>query len=110
VGQELILMHLWQGDGVAQSELVDSMCVQPATITRTLGRMERAGLIVRRVDQEDQRISRVFLTAEGQQLEKQVLELWQQVERAMVQNFTQEERLLLRRLLMQLYLNITADE
>jgi MarR family transcriptional regulator, organic hydroperoxide resistance regulator len=105
-GQEMLLMRLWQGDGIAQSELVECMCVQPATITRTLARMERAGLIVRRADPEDQRISRVFLTQEGRELEQQVLALWQQVEQTMVANFTQEERLLLRRLLLQLYTNL----
>ena len=107
VGQEMILMRLWQGDGIAQSELVDSICVQPATITRTLGRMEQAGLIVRHVDMEDQRISRVFLTLAGRQLEKQVLALWQQVEQSMVCNFTVEERVLLRRLLLQLHTNLS---
>jgi len=79
-GQELILMHLCSKDGVMQSELVDEMCVQPATITKSLDRMVAAGFVERRPDVQDRRVSRVYLTAEGRALQSKVEAVWQELE------------------------------
>src|SRR5215510_10922216 len=62
VGQEMLLLHLWQSDGITQSELAEDICVQPATLTRSLDRLTQMGLVERRVDAQDQRVSRVYLT------------------------------------------------
>ncbi len=48
VGQEMFLVHLWQQNGLTLSEMADNLCVRPATITRMLERMEKAGLVERR--------------------------------------------------------------
>ena len=61
-GQELILCELWKSPGLTQSALVEHLCVQPSTLTNALNSMERAGLVQRRTDAEDQRVSRVYLT------------------------------------------------
>ena len=58
-GQELILAHLGNEDGQTQSQLVDVVCIQPATITKSLDRLEAAGLVQRRTDGEDGRVSRI---------------------------------------------------
>lgn len=107
VGQEMFLLSLAEQEGVAQSELADSLCVQQATITRMVDRMEKSGLAVRCKDTEDQRISRVHLTEQGRALLEPVAQIWEQLEVQMLQNFTTEERLLLRRLLLQLYDNLS---
>ena len=44
-GQEMILFRLWQADGLTQSELVEKLCVQPATVTKMLNRMVKNGLV-----------------------------------------------------------------
>lgn len=46
-------------------ELAQAEQVQPPTMTRVVGAMEAAGLVVRRGDEDDRRVSRVELTAEG---------------------------------------------
>jgi MarR family transcriptional regulator, organic hydroperoxide resistance regulator len=106
VGQELLLLHLSLGDGTTQSELAGEICVQPATLTRSLDRLTRAGLVERRVDTEDQRISRVYLTEEGRALQAPIERIWRELEAWSFANFTLEERLLLRRLLLQVYTNV----
>ena len=107
VGQEMFLLRLWDQDGITLSELAEGLCVQQATVTRMLGRIESAGLVVRRKDPDDQRVSRVYLTEEGRNLLQPVAQMWAEVERRMLDNFTMEERVLLRRLLLQLYSNLT---
>ena len=106
VGQELLLLHLSMADGVTQSELATEICVQPATLTRSLDRLTYAGLVERRVDAEDQRVSRVYLTEAGRAMRQPIERIWAELEAWSFANFTTEERLLLRRLLLQVFTNV----
>ena len=107
LGQEMLLLRLWPRDGQTQSELADDLCISPATITKTLDRMSKAGLVERRTDSEDQRVSRVYLTNEGQLLQEPVEGVWHELETQILANLTLEEQILLRRLLLQVYENLT---
>jgi len=107
LGQEMLLIHLWPKDGLTQSELADNLCISPATITKTLDRMSKAGLVERRTDSEDQRVSRVYLTNQGQLLQEPVEGVWQELEAQCLANLTLEEQILFRRLLLQVYENLT---
>lgn len=106
-GQEMLLLRLWTEEGIPQSQLAASMGVEPPTATKMLQRMERAGLIKRRPDPEDARISRVYLTERGRALEKPILEVWKQLETQTVANLSATEQALLRRLLMQVLTNLS---
>ena len=86
---------------MTQSELAQEICVQPATLTRSLDRLTRAGLVERRLDAEDQRMSRVYLTDEGRALHAPIEQIWHDLEAWSFANLTIEERLLLRRLLLE---------
>ncbi len=105
-GQELILCELWKSPGLTQSELVERLCVQPSTLTNALNSMERAGLVQRRVDSEDQRVSRVYLTDQARTVWPQVTQVWDEIEAQAFARLSIEERLLLRRLLMQVADNL----
>ena len=106
VGQEMTLLELWQEEGITQSQLAERMCVEPPTATRMLQRMESAGLIVRRPDVDDARISRVYLSPVGRSLEAQIEHSWAEVEERATAGLTTEERMLLRRLLIQVRSNL----
>jgi DNA-binding MarR family transcriptional regulator len=107
LGQEMLLIRLWPRDGLTQSELADDLCISPATITKTLDRMSKAGLVERRTDSEDRRVSRVYLTDQGQLLQEPVEGVWHELEAQCLSNLTLEEQVLLRRLLLQVYENLT---
>ncbi|HEY6797310.1 MAG TPA: MarR family transcriptional regulator [Kineosporiaceae bacterium] len=66
-GQAHCLRVLGQCDEVPQSALAELMVLSRPSVTRLLQRMELAGLIWRRTDRVDQRVTRVGLTAAGQQ-------------------------------------------
>ncbi len=106
-GQEMLLLRLWPGDGLTQSELAGDLCISPATMTKMLDRMAKTGLVERRTDIEDQRVSRVYLTAEGRSLREPVEGIWHELEAQSLVNLTLDERILLRRLLLQVYENLT---
>ena len=109
-GQEMFLCQLWQHDGLAQSQLVEQMCVQPPTISKMLDRMQKSGLVVRRPDPEDSRISRVYLTAQGRSLQASVCGVWAHLEERVSEGLSVEERLLLRRLLLNVYQSLTGGK
>ena len=109
VGQEMMLCALWDREGVTQTELGDHLAIQPATVTNALRRLERKGLVQREPDSDDQRVSRVFLTSEGQQLRAAVEEKWSQLERASFAGISRREQELLRSLLSRVYDNL-ADQ
>lgn len=106
-GQELILLQLWIEEGIPQSQLAACMEVEPPTATKMLQRMESAGLIVRRQDPEDARVSRVYLTARGRALEQPVLDVWKQLEAQTVTGLSLTEQALLHRLLLQVSTNLS---
>jgi DNA-binding MarR family transcriptional regulator len=105
-GQEMFLLRLWRKDGQTQKELADDICVQPATITRMIDRLTKAGLVERQADAEDRRVSRVYLTEAGRALQQPVEDVWREVEQQSFANLTLDEQILLRRLLLQVFENI----
>ena len=105
-GQEMFLLRLWRQDGQTQTELADEICVQPATITRMIDRLAHAGLVERRTDAEDRRVSRVYLTKEGRALQQLVENIWHELEQQSFANLTLDEQVLLRRLLLQVHENL----
>ncbi len=106
VGQEVFLLHLGEQEGASQCELAVSLCVQQATVTRMLSRLDKVGLIDRCKDMADQRISRVYLTAQGRSRLCAITQIWCEIETEMLANLTLEEKILLRRLLIQVYDNL----
>ena len=75
-------------------------------MTNSLKRLEREQIIERRDDSEDQRVSRVYTTEKGRQLEEPVNDKWSQLEEETFNGFTAEELLLLRGLLQRAYRNL----
>ena len=107
-GQEMIMLQLWIEEGLTQSYLAERANVEPPTMTQMLQRMERCGLVERRQDAQDGRISRVYLTERGRELEKPVLQAWEYLEEQTLTGLSDVERALLRRLLSQVRTNLSS--
>lgn len=105
-GQEMFLWHLWQEEGLTQSQLVERMCVQPPTVSKMLDRLEKAGLVERRPAAENSHLSHVYLTELGTVRQRDVRSIWTTMEQRLNQGLSMEERIVLRRLLLQVYENL----
>ena len=105
-GQPSVLQALWEHEGLMHTELARHLQVQPATITRMLQRMEKAGFVERRPDPEDHRVSRVYLTETGQAVRADVQQVWRQLEEEAFAGFTLEEQALLRRFFLRIRENL----
>ncbi|AFC87494.1 MarR family winged helix-turn-helix transcriptional regulator [Frateuria aurantia] len=67
--QYLVLMVLWERDGLTVSAIGDRLSLDSATLTPLLKRMEAAGLLRRQRSQADERQVEIWLTAAGQHLQ-----------------------------------------
>lgn len=99
VGQEMVLIELWQADGLRGGELACRLGVEPPTVTKMLRRLEDFGLVERCPDPADARSFRVYLTEEGRGLEGPVLRRWNRAEERTFGGLDPSERRELGRLL-----------
>jgi DNA-binding MarR family transcriptional regulator len=66
--QYLVMLVLWEGDGLMVSELGQRLFLDSGTLTPLLKRLEAAGLISRLRDVADERRVHIHLTAAGRKL------------------------------------------
>ena len=66
--QYLVMLVLWQQDGVTVSELGARLCLDSGTLTPLLKRLQAAGLLERGRDAQDERRVRLTLTPAGHSL------------------------------------------
>ena len=105
--QAVLLCQLYTQDGLTQSELAEQLAVRGATVTNMLQRMEEANLVSRRRDADDNRLVRVYLTAAGREKEQSIVAQFLKLEATVFAGFSADEREMLRRLLRQLWTNMS---
>ncbi|AWK85619.1 MarR family winged helix-turn-helix transcriptional regulator [Azospirillum thermophilum] len=66
--QYLVMLVLWERDGVTVTEIGSRLFLDSATLTPLLKRLEAAGMVTRERDPEDERRVRIRLTAQGRSL------------------------------------------
>lgn len=66
--QYLVMLVLWEGDGLMVSELGQRLSLDSGTLTPLLKRLEAAGLVSRLRDADDERRVHIHLTAAGRKL------------------------------------------
>lgn len=102
IGQWAVLLFLWARDGVIQTELARYVAIEPPTLVRTIDRMVRDGLVTRRPDPRDGRVSRIHLTDRGRSLRDDIVPRADAVNAATMARLTASEGRALRRLLAKL--------
>ena len=70
-----VLAVLQEHSGATMGRLADLTSVDRTTLTRTLGLMEKAGLVVRRERKSDRRSLAISLTAKGRRMFARILPL-----------------------------------
>jgi DNA-binding MarR family transcriptional regulator len=105
-GQPFVLRVLWAEEGATHSELAEKLHVQPATITNMLKRMEKAGFVERRPDAKDRRVSRVYLTSAGRDIQDAVERMWGGLEIEAFAGLSPDEIATFRRLLVRIRDNL----
>jgi DNA-binding MarR family transcriptional regulator len=90
-GQELLLMHLLDRDGQTQSELLETLDVDHSTVSKSLRRMQDAGLVVREPAVHDRRVMVVHLTDKGRAMREPLAAMWRALEETSAQNLSAQQ-------------------
>jgi MarR family transcriptional regulator, organic hydroperoxide resistance regulator len=107
VGQDHFVYRLAIEEGITQSHLAEALSLDASTVTKTLLRLERDGVVERRADSGDARVSRVYLTARGRALLNPVVKVWTRAEQQLVKGLSPADRARLTRLLQQVLANLS---
>lgn len=97
-----ILARLWRKDGIPQKELHAVLDMEQATLSNSLKRMERDGLLTRKRSPKDRRLTHITLTGLGRGMEKTVKATLADVQETAVQGLTVNDRRYFYRILKQM--------
>jgi DNA-binding MarR family transcriptional regulator len=102
------LTFLSQNDGISQRELAAGLNLSRPRVSMIMRALEDSGALLRRPDEADHRLTRVFLTPEGQRREKEHRAVLGDYVRRTVGALPEADRLELDRLLGKLAESISA--
>lgn len=105
-----ILFTLEENDGLYQKQLADKLLKDKPNITRMLDLLEKRELIIRKNDNNDRRIIKVFLTEKGRQHIKEVTPLAKELMFRVQSIITKDEYETLITLLNKLYDGVLMSE
>ncbi|MFE7647319.1 MarR family winged helix-turn-helix transcriptional regulator [Streptomyces phaeoluteigriseus] len=90
-GQELLLMHLLDRDGQTQSELLGSVGLDHSTVSKSLRRMQDAGLLIREPAAHDRRVMVIHLTDKGRAMREPIEAMWRALEETAARNLSEQQ-------------------
>ncbi|MBF8185759.1 winged helix-turn-helix transcriptional regulator [Nonomuraea sp. K274] len=90
-GQELLLMQLMDRDGQTQSELLESVGLDHSTVSKSLRRMQEAGLVVREQAEHDRRATLVRLTDKGRAMRGPIERMWTTLEETTIRDLDADQ-------------------
>ena len=67
-----LLLKLYDMEGCSQDAMVEVLSIDKAAVTRILKSLEEMDLVYRRIDTEDRRIKRIFLTDSAKSMEEKI--------------------------------------
>lgn len=77
--QYLVMLVLWEGDGLSVKALGERLVLDSGTLTPLLKRLEAQGLVQRRRSTQDERVVELFLTAAGSNLRERAATIPEQL-------------------------------
>jgi DNA-binding MarR family transcriptional regulator len=98
-GELITLRLLTTSDGMSQKDLAETLHLSRPRITNILQGLEKAGAVRREVDANDQRVTRVFLTAEGRRQELENRAAFEEYIKQTMGRLSDQDKLELTRLL-----------
>jgi len=73
--QYLVMMVLWEKDGLTVNQIGEKLYLDSGTLTPLLKRLEAKGFVIRKRKKEDERVVEVFLDQAGKDLQQKACEI-----------------------------------
>ncbi len=106
--QHHMLMTIGRNSGISQKDLAGLMEISTAAVAVTVKKLEQAGLIVRETGEGDSRINNLSLTEKGKKMCEDTSQKFNDIDRAMLKDFSDSERKTLAELLDKLRSNLAS--
>ena len=100
--QYLVLEVLWKMEGITASETGKILSIDKATLSGVIERMVDSQWVIKKQDDNDKRVFNLYPSKKANRLKAQLIDERQKANEQFLSDFTLEERVLLRRLLLAL--------
>ncbi len=90
-GQQDIVFALVENEGLTLSELAKLLDVSSATASVSIKRMEKTGFIIKKADEKDARITRLYPTEKAKSAPKNIKNKMDSIENILKENMTAEQ-------------------
>jgi DNA-binding MarR family transcriptional regulator len=97
--QTLIMMLLWEKDGLSQNEIAEKLNKDKTNIARMVANLEQKGFIRRVSGGKDWRALEVYLTDEGKELGGKVIPIADEFNERVCRGVSKEELTMLKKIL-----------
>ncbi|WP_026696135.1 MarR family winged helix-turn-helix transcriptional regulator [Peribacillus kribbensis] len=104
--QNLILMLLWEKDGLSQNEISMKLDKDKTNIARMVVNLEGKGIIRRTVSPYDRRSFEVYLTDKGKELGEKVIPITEEFNELVINGISSDELAELSRILQKMRSNV----
>ena len=91
-GQQRVLAILVKEDGLIQSQLAEILDIRPSSLAELMKKMEKSNDVLRKEEEHDKRIKRVFLTENGKQKAQKLSHVGEDMSEAFFAGLTEEEQ------------------
>jgi MarR family transcriptional regulator, organic hydroperoxide resistance regulator len=107
--QNLIMMLLWEQEGLTQYQLVEYLNKDKTNIARMASSLESKGFITKVHCQNDRRSVKLYLTEKGKSLGKSVIPILEEFNSIVTSGITDEELAQLERILTKMNNNVLTQ-
>jgi MarR family transcriptional regulator, organic hydroperoxide resistance regulator len=104
--QNLVMMLLWEKDGLTQNEIAEQLIKDKTNIARMVFNLEQKGFIRRVCPENNRRSLIVYLTEEGKQLGNHIIPLTEEFNNLVNKGITNEELNVLKKILTKISNNV----
>lgn len=109
-GQAGILVILQMMGPMSQRELADRVHITPPSVNVAVQKLEKLGYVRKEQDEKDQRMTKIHLTDCGEKTIENMHDIIQRTEDTLLKNMSTEEKILCRRLLLQMSDNLFQEK
>lgn len=98
-GQIFILISLWSSNGLSQTDIAKNLNLSTPTVNKMIKSLIESGFVISQKSENDGRVTKIFLTAKGEEIRAQAVEIWRRLETEIYSNITETEKMILLQLL-----------
>lgn len=106
VGQPQFMFTLLKEEGLSQKDIAQRLGIKPATVNVTLKRLEKGGLVEKRLDEKNKRASKVYLTDKGKDICLEVKDVMNERSAKLFSVLSDDEKMNFKKILEKLNKNI----